>query len=483
MDRHLTDDFLASAFARKLSPAQCQKLYYACLEVLERSGVRLYDDEALGLMRRAGLAVEEGNRVHIPAGLVEKALSTVPKRLVIYDRLGRPAMRLEGRRAYFGAGSECLNIIDHRTNERRPPTLKDVREGVTVADALPNVSFVMSMFTPHEEPADLVNQLQMEIMLSHSTKPMVFIGADFPSCLDAVEMAEAVAGGPEEFRRRPFAVCYVNVTTCLRHNQESLQRLLYMSAKGLPVIYVPSGQGGTTAPITLAGTMLFPLAGGLAGLVLSQLKREGAPFIFPGWAGSMLDMKTTIQPYADPEKRGGAIDFAHFLGLPMFGLGGATDSKAVDEQAAAEVALTMLTDALMGGHMIHDLGYLESGQAFSLALMTICDELLSWIRAFMKGVAMTEEDLALDLIAAQGPDGQYLSCEHTTRNYRGRWYPALLDRGNRKQWLAKGGLTLAQRAAQRVDQILESHRPEPLEPAAAKAVGAIVARARARARA
>jgi trimethylamine--corrinoid protein Co-methyltransferase len=148
---------------------------------------------------------------------------------------------------------------------------------------------------------------------------------------------------------------------CFLTPREDLKKLLYLSGKGLPFSYIPSAQGGVTSPITVAGTMAVNYAGVLAGLVISQLKREGAPFIMPGWGGNMLDMASTIQPYADPEKRGQAIDFAKYMGLPTFSLGGCSESKLVDQQAAIEAALTLFTDALFGGNMIHDVGYLESG--------------------------------------------------------------------------------------------------------------------------
>jgi len=126
----------------------------------------------------------------------------------------------------------------------------------------------------------------MEAMLNNTTKPVVYVTTDFSGCRDAVEMAEIVTGGADTLRHNPFAVCYINVTTGLRHNEEALQKLLYLSGKGLPFTYIPSAQGGVTAPITIAGAMAANYAGVLAGLVLSQLKREGAPFIIPGWGGT-----------------------------------------------------------------------------------------------------------------------------------------------------------------------------------------------------
>ncbi|GAB4548963.1 MAG: trimethylamine methyltransferase MttB [Anaerolineae bacterium] len=473
------DQVFSTTQFRRLSDQQCQKLYWACLEILERTGVRLYDQEALDLLKKAGVPSSDGNRVRIPSALVEKARTTAPRRVTLCDRHGNRVMPVEGYRSFFGTGSDCLNIIDHRTGQRRKAVLQDVVDAMIVADALPHIDFVMCMFLPGDVPQAVADRYQMEAMLNHTTKPIMYVTTEFSGCVDAVEMAEAVVGGPEALRQNPLAACYINVTTGLRHNQEALQKLLYLSGKGLPFAYVPSTQGGVTAPVTLAGAMAVAQAGALVGLVLSQLKREGAPFIMPGWGGNMLDMRTTVQPYADPDKRALVSDFVHFLGLPMFALAGCSDSKVVDQQAGIEAALTLMTDVLSGGNIVHDLGYLESGLTGSLPQLVICDEILGWLEHFVQGVEINDETLALDLIDEVGPDGQFLDSQHTLSHFRERWYPALFDRNNYDGWLAKGGKTLGERAAGRVEAILTGHKPEPLPPDVASAVHQIVIRAEA----
>ena len=464
---------------RRMSDEQCQQIHWASLEVMERTGVRMYDDEALSLVIAAGAQVSDGNLVRIPSGLVEKAFTTVPKRIVLCNRNGERVMPLEGYRSFFGPGSDCLNIIDHRTGTRRSPVLQDIVEGMTVADALPNIDFVMSMVLPVDVPQAVSDRHQMEVMLNHTTKPIVFVTNEFSGCVDAVEMAEAVAGSADALRLNPFVACYINVTTGLRHNQEALQKLLYLADKGLPALYIPVGLGGATAPVTVAGCQVLWNVGALVGLVISQLKREGAPYIMAGWGSNMLDMRMMVQPYADPDKQGVAQAMAHFYGLPMFALGGCSDAKCLDGQAAIEAALTLMTTALSGSHIVHDLGYLESGRCYSLVQLAICNEILGWIEHSLGEVDVSDVALAVDLIHEIGPDGQYLDSKHTLKHYRKRWYPALIDRQHYDNWFAPGAKTLEQRAAESVTKILAEHQPEPLPEDVAQAVHAIVERAEA----
>jgi trimethylamine--corrinoid protein Co-methyltransferase len=462
---------------RKLSQDQRREIHFASLEILERTGARLLLPEAVDLLRRAGADVTEGDRVRVPAGLVEWALAVAPKRAVLADRAGRRVMPLEGHNAFFGPGSDCLNIIDHRTGERREPTLGDVVEGVRVCDALPNIDFVMSMFLPKDVPVARADRYQMEAMLANTSKPVLFVTPDFVGCVEAIEMAEAVAGGAEALRRNPLCACYINVLSPLRHNEDSLRKLLLLAEKGIPTTYNPVVLRGSNGPITRAGALALANAGELLGLVLAQLKRQGAPVILSGGTQDMLDMRTLRDVYAAPENRVLCVEIAQFYGLPIFGLGGASDSKAPDEQAAAETAFSLLTEALAGSHLIHDVGYLEGGMTFSLEMLVMADEMIAWVKRFLEGIQIDQEHLALDQIDQVGPDGDFIGLDHTARHLREDWYPELFDRQEHSLWAQDGAKTLRRRARDRVKQILENHEPEPLPEAAAQALREITTRA------
>jgi trimethylamine--corrinoid protein Co-methyltransferase len=452
--------FNSVQFAR-ISEEQARKIHWASLDILERLGIRLHHQGAIDLLQKGGADVDDGNLVRIPSGMVEKALSTVPKRVVLYDRHGKPAMPLEGSRCFYGPGSDCLNIIDHRTGGRRKPVLQDVTEGVILCDALPNIDFVMSMVLPVDADKSRADSYQMEVMLANTTKPIIAVTYELKGLIDAVEMAEAVVGGADALRRKPLLTCYINVVSGRNHNKEALEKLLYLSGRGLPALYAPSATGGLTCPVTPAGAVAQENAGVLAGLVLSQLAREGAPFIMTGIHLTPMDMRTMVSSYADPE-RGLLQAMGRLYGLPAFGWGGATDSKLVDQQAAAEAALTILAETLVGGNIVHDLGYLESGLTFSFAQLVICHEIVSWIEAFLRGVEVSDETLALDVIEQVGPEGMYLATDHSRRHYREGWYPDLFEREPLNEWVERGSKTLAERAGERVAAILGEHQPEPL---------------------
>jgi trimethylamine--corrinoid protein Co-methyltransferase len=462
---------------RKLSDDQVERLHHASLEILDRTGVCLYEPEALDLLEKAGLQVDEENRVRIPPGLVEWALSVAPKRVVLCDRNGRRVMPLERNNVFFGPGSDCPNVLDHRTGARRPGTLQDIVDGIRVCDALPNIDFLMSICIASDVEQEVADRYQMRAMLANSVKPILFVTTEFAGCEDVIEMAEIVAGGAEALRRDPICACYINVTSPLRHNAEALQKLLFMAEKGLPTTYTPVVLRGISGPVTAAGAIALANAGELAGLVLAQLKRQGAPVILTGGVNDMLDMRSLIDIYAAPENRVMLVELAHYYGLPVFGLAGASDSKLPDEQAAAEAAFSLVLETLCGAQMVHDVGYLEGGMCNSLEQIVICDELIHYVKRFMQGLEVSEETLALDVIDQVGPHGDFLGTKHTKRHFREDWYPELLDRRTFEAWSADGSKTLRQRARERVDEILESHQPQPLPDDVRRGVDEVLERA------
>jgi trimethylamine--corrinoid protein Co-methyltransferase len=452
-------------------------MHEASLEILERVGVRLYLEEAVQMLKRAGAKVTDGNRVRVPPRLVEGALRTVPSKVILYDRQGHPVMPVGGERCYYGPGSDCLNIIDHRTGERRRPVVKDLVEGVALCDSLPHIDYVMSMVLPSDVDGTVADRYQMEAMLSGTTKPVIFVTYETAGCRDAVEMAEAVRGDGDSLRERPLVACYINAVSGLRHNKDALEKLLFLASQNLPSLYIPASTAALTSPVTPAGSVALDFAGVLVGLLLSQLKREGAPVIIPAMPpGGTFDMKTLVTSYCEPERTITQALGRHY-GFPMFALGGAAEAKVVDQQAAAEAALSLVVETLAGGQIIHDLGYLESGLTFSFTQLVLCSEIVSWIKAFGREFEVNDETLALDVIAELGPDGDFLPTEHTRKHFRERWYPVLFERASYETWLKKGGKNLTERAAETVDRILVEHRPEPLPEKVREKICGIAARA------
>lgn len=467
---------MASAHYARMGTAECRRIHLATLELLERVGVDVHDAKAIEILAGGG-AMVDGIRVRLPEHMVAAALRSAPQRMTLYDRLGRVAMRACDYNTYYGGGSDCLNILDHRTGERRPPLLSDVVDAVKVMDALPELDFVMSMVLPTDVDQQIYDRYQMEAMLNHTTKPIIFVTPDFEGCVAAVEMCEAVAGGAEALRRSPFAACYINVTSGLVANQEALGKCIYLAEKGLPMTYIPLNAGGVNSPSTTAGCCATMNAGILLGIVLSQLVRPGTPVAVPGWNGGPYNLKTMVGNYVLADEQGVPTTMGKYYQLPVFGLGGATDAKLLDHQSGFEATVSLMTALLHGANIVHDVGFMDAGLQASLQLQVMANDFIGFIRAATRGVAVNEETLALDVVAELGPTGDYLSHPHTLRHLREPFYSDLMDKGVYAQWEKKGKKSMEELAAEKIDNILAAHKVEtPLSEESKAAVREIIER-------
>ena len=462
-----------------LSDTQLQDIHLAALEVLRRIGIRFHHQEAVEMLKEAGAFISDGNLVKFPARMVEDAVASTPGRIILCDRDGEPAVFLEGTKVYFGTGSDCLNLLDPETGEHRKFTQTDLINSYHLCDALPNIHFVMSNGIPSDVDPALLYDVQMALMLEHTTKPIVFVTNDRASCQRAIDMAAAVAGGHEALVEQQHILLYSEPSSPLQQSETAVDKLLLMAEYQLPVVHSPGPLMGGTAPITMASGLVMSLAEILSGLVVHQLRRWGAPFVF-GAGLHHMDMGAAQICYASPEfqlTKAAIAQLGRWYGLPTWGYAGCSDAKVMDEQAALEALLSVLMAKFSGANLIHDVGYMESGLTLSYEMIVLTDELVALTDHIMKGIEVDDDTLMLDELDRVGPGGHFMDTEQTLKRFRDFWFPSLLDRKRRPQWLEAGATTLGQRLKARVKEIIKEHQPKPLDPDKKQRVQEILAQA------
>jgi len=462
-----------------LSEEQIHDLHFATLEMLERTGVDVRHKRALDLLRRAGARVE-GERVRIPAHLVEQAIRSAPERVVLCRRTGERAVALEADRVSFGTGSDTPNTIDPETRQRRRSRRADVERIARLCDALPNMDFIMSMGIAGDVPEQSPFVYEFADMVAGSSKPICFTANDERDMADIYEMAAAVAGGEEALRGSPFLIHYSEPLTPLIHSPNGLAKLLFCADHMIPIAYVSGMGAGASCPATMAGACAVGNAECLSGLVIHQLASPGAPFVY-GANASVMDMRTMGYVYGGPEwplTSAAFADMARYYRLPVWGTAGASDAKRVDAQAGLEAMQSILMAALSRGNLVHDVGYIESGLTSSMEMVTVCDEIIGMVRLLFRGMPTDDEHLAVGVVDEVGVGGHFLAADHTAKFFRtDHFLPGLLDRDNYDNWQAKGSRTLEDRANSRVLEILASHTPAPVPDKAQEVIASVLARA------
>jgi trimethylamine--corrinoid protein Co-methyltransferase len=432
--------------------------------ILENIGVDVFCEKSIKIMEKAGCIID-GSRVKIPRKVVESALETVPSIFNVYDRNGNVAMELGERNSYYGSGPTCPNYMDPYTGVRRTATKEDAKTSAIVADYLKNIDYVMSLCLVVDKERGTEDVNEVDALIRNTSKPVASWAYDAENLKGIIDLCAAAKGSLEEFQKEPFLIIYSEPTTPLQHTKDALEKVIVLAENSVPCIYTPGMIMGAAAPVTIAGAMSMGIAECLTGLVVHQNVNPGAPFI-GGCAGSPMDMKTTNPPYGSPENiliHGASSEIWRKLGVPSFGLAGATDSKTVDAQAGFEAAFSVFISAACGGNLIHDVGFTDFGMTGSPMQLVLGNEIISHSNRLRRGIDVSENHLAYEVIEEVGPGGNFLQNPHTFQNFRKeQWFPEISERRGYGEWEADGKKTMDQVAMERVQYILENHQPEKL---------------------
>jgi trimethylamine--corrinoid protein Co-methyltransferase len=451
-----------------LTDDEIESIYFSALRVLYETGVRVYEPEGVDLAHDGGAIVEDttddSSLVKIPPWMVDQALATLPRKVVVVGPDRKHRMELYKDQVYFGAGSDTPFTLDPDTGERRRATYEDVKNFARLAQSLPNLDFHMSLGIVQDVAVGTYDRWQYLAMLEGTNKPINITAVDLDGLNDQLEMAKIRVGGSEAWRKGPIFSLYIEPVSPLSHSEEVVQKLLFSCDHDIPFVYTPCPLAGATSPTTLAGTAVQALTESLFGIVLSQLRKPGSSLIIGGLMSNM-DMRTTVYCYGSPEMAllsAAYTQITKWLGVPMYETAGCSDAKLFDEQAAMEAAMNIATAALSGGNMIHDVGYLEQGLTSSPSMMVAADEIIDMVKRIMRGFTVTDDELAVQVMEDVGPGGHYLEHDHTYQRFKHEiWRPSLIDRQNWESWTATGSQSHGQRVGDRVREILATEQ-EPL---------------------
>ena len=431
--------------------------------LLGREGVFVENREARSLLRGAGQDVDESTgRVRIGRALIETCLASTPGRITLYDRSGERAYDVGGDEVHFDPGSAAVRILDHATQRERKAGTRDLVEHARVADACGSVHFQSTAIVASDVPEVVADSFRMLVGLQYSAKPMVTGTFRVQGFRPMLEMLAAVRGGSEELRRKPLAIFDACPSPPLKWSELTAQSLIDAARAGIPSELISMGLTGATSPVTIAGTLVQHVAETLSGLVICQLARSGAPVIFGGSPAS-FDMRRGTTPMGAVETM--MIDMAYAqigksLNLPTHAYMGLSDSKLVDAQAGYETGMGAVLAALAGINVVSGAGMLDFESTQSLEKLVIDDEICAMALRLIEGIAQREDPLALHLFEGSGPNSEFLSRPHTREWYRREHlFARMADRNPYEAWLGLGGKSQAERAHDRVAEILAKTAP------------------------
>jgi trimethylamine:corrinoid methyltransferase-like protein len=460
---------------RFLDGEQLDRLQDATLRVLEEVGVRFPSATALEILGDHGARVDVATQVvRFPPDLVRRALADAPRTFTMAARDPRFDLHLEEGVSYFTTDGCGVATIDFDTREERPSCKGDVAEMARIADCLPSIGFMWPIVSAQDHGR--TSQLhEVDAAVNNTVKHVQAMVQGKALARRAVEMATVLAGSAEAVRARPPISNLVCSISPLAYDHDGLEAALAFSEAGLPVGLLAMPTLGTTAPATSAGALVVGDAEVIAGIVLLQLAHPGTPVfhsIMKAWADPRSGAYVGYS--IDSRARYAPVEIAHRWGLPSMGACFGTDSPAAGTwQAGIEVALDPLLGGLAGPELVTGMGLDRTYTLLYPEAIILDDDVYQRARHALLAEDVTDETLALDVIAVVGPGGHFLAEQHTRIHMR-----TSLKRGLTHELAPDGGYRdPVEVARERVAWIRANHHPEPLEAAKAAELTRILAAA------
>ena len=461
-----------------LSKDEVNKIDLATMEVLEKTGVIVENDKVLEMLGQNGAKIDkQEKRARIPEKVLKDGLKKVPSSFVVYSRKGEE-VTIGGDQTVISSGAGATWILDIETGEPRPATKRDSGHYARVTDAMDNFSLCMSPIIQDVTPS-LVDVHSAQAMISNTTKTPWVCPGDGKQARYIIEMGAVLAGGMEEFRKRPIILGLASPNSPLRLASHDLDVTLEFAGNKLPITLINCPNSGAAAPVTIAGTLVVTLAECLAFALVAQLINPGNA-IAVGPAPTIMDMKTAIAAFGAPEcglVNAGTAQMLRYYNVPSFGCITSSESILIDAQTGYEIAWTTQISMMAGVNIVVGIGLINACAGCSLEKLIIDDEVIGGIKRILKGIEVTDETLAVDVIDAVGPAGHYLAQKHSREHLRNEhWFPKISNRLGLQEW-KKEKLDLYQIARREAKRIVESPNPEPLEKEIEDEIAAIVEKA------
>ena len=448
-----------------LTKHQVEQIHEASLRILETVGIEFRYEPALEVLKKGGAKVDV-ERVFFTERLVEEQIRKAPAEFTLYARNSDFDVVIGGHHMVFVPGYGAAFVTDLDMG-RREGSLKDFENFVKLTGASPDQDICSGVvIEPTDVPPEIRHAQMIYTAMKYSAKPFMGSAMGLQGARDSIQMASILFGSQDVLVRKPRMISILCSLTPLVYDGRMLGAIMEYARAGQPQLISSLGIAGATSPVTLAGTLAVQNAEVLAGIVFTQLIREGTPVVFAG-ASSSVDMHTGALSIGSPEmtlNTAATAQMARFYGLPVRSGGAVCDAKSPDAQASYESMLGLLTARFCGiNFVLHSAGILETYNCMSYEKFIIDDEMCGMVKRIKRGYEVNPDTLAFDIIKEVGPGGHFLDKDHTFDHFRAEFYqPQLSNRDDFVSWQEKGSPVSMETANKKYNEILETYEPPEL---------------------
>ena len=475
--RHLKNPLIRQP---AFSEDRLQAIHETALRVIEELGIKVLNEEAREIFKAAGANVDaDSEMVKIDRELVASALESAPSEFVLHGRTPEHNVNLGGDNICFVSVGGAPHISD-LDQGKRPASLEDTRNIIKLCEHFDVIHLQSPNVESQDIPVHLRHYQVTESQLTLSQKPFFVYSRGSAQVADAFAMTRIAYGlSQEEFEAKPWCYTVINTNSPRQLDIPMCQGIIDFARAGQVSVITPFTLAGAMAPVTMPGALVLQHAEALAGIVLSQLVRTGAPVVYGSFT-SNVDMKSGSPAFGTPEfvqAAFGAGQLARHIQLPWRG-SAATASNAPDEQSVYEFLMSAWGSVLGGVNMmLHSAGWLEGGLTGSMEKLILDIEMLQIFAEIFDPLNDDDAELAFEAIASVEPGSHFFGCDHTMERYQTAFYePLVSDWSNFGQWTDSGSKTATQRANGIWKKILQDFEAPAMEVARSEELEAYIAR-------
>ena len=452
-----------------LTEEQQEQIHQTALRLLAEVGVKFHNQEALEVLEKAGAKVE-GNLVKIPDSLVKESLEITPSEFTLYNRdLTNSFEWGVNSDIHLGGAGSAILLLDSDGKTYRKPKTEDLINLFKLIDALPEISWMAPGMIVKDVPVEIVGFWRFYLRLKYGSKPSCVDGVSEEDLIDNINLLRVVRENEEDFFKKPFGICQTCPTPPLNWTNEGAAFLVRGAQAKLPIVFLPMLLTGLGAPATIAASVAQHVAVTLSGLVLVEQITSGIPVVYGG-APVFMDMRygsLCISPIEALMVTMANTQMAHYYNIPS-GTGdvaGHSDSKLSDFQGGAESALSQVLVALSGNKGPCGVGFLASQEGYSLEKLVMDCEVFRYIKKLINGINVSPETLAFEVMKEVGPEGDFITHEHTLKWFRREYeFSELFNRQSRVRWQESGKKEILDQAREKVNEILTNTQLNRLSP-------------------
>jgi trimethylamine--corrinoid protein Co-methyltransferase len=444
-----------------MTDSQVDAIHRATLNVLEKTGIKFESVRALNLLKQRGCTVDFETKItRIPPSLVEECIRMTPSSFTVKAREARNDLCMGGNTLYF-MSSLGARYTDARTGEVRMATLEENDRAVLISDALETID-VYSSYTPYFEIKDLEPVMLCPTSLASRIRwtSKVSRGAQATDTfIFETQLAQAMG-------MQLLGVC--EAAAPLAYPEDAINAAFEYTGADFPMFIAAGSVIGGSAPATMAGSTITNNAELLGAVVLIQSMRPGTGIIGNDFVTPM-DMQSGGLLFGGLGVNLHQMAFnqlwTQVYKIPTVNTGAAfANSKLIDYQSGYEKTHTAMVSALSGANCIVLHGGVTAELAFNPILSIINDDVANIIGRTIEGFEVNEDTMALELIHTVGTNpGSYLGEKHTLKHWSKEYFlPAVADRLPYHDWINEGRKTVVDKASERMEKILATHKPHPI---------------------